>query len=453
MIIRSEIMKRTGRSEVISLNKIQEAIVQTHLIFSDGASLYLRENQRLFWKLKPATANIVLREKLFAADAQSEISRANMEKVLENLLVDTRIIFDLENINPPRYINFKNGVYDLIERTFFTNDTEVEEAIKNLFFSYEIDANYISQEHPIKQMPKFLSFVQKTFNCNFGDNTFSYLLANLGYLLSSVNSLRKAIIFMGAPASGKSTLADFIGAVVLPKSEVSHISFHDLGHRFRLYEAGIAKLNISNEINKATIRNLANFKSLTAGEEIVIERKGKDPVVVKPNVRQLYCTNYLPNFDDGNAAAVFDRLNLVIFRKTINEKERNPTLLQDFLAERDGILSRAVENFAVVLENKIFEVPKSMANLKNEFIIEENSVEIFIRENLIENTTSTGLSTMNVFEKYQNFCAANGFAEKSKKDLRTGIMTTFPAVTITRKRLTKNLNVRVYLGVDFKEDE
>lgn len=107
-------------------------------------------------------------------------------------------------------------------------------------------------------------------------------------------------------------MARFISKLIFPNDLVSHVNFQDLSSRFSTYEVATAKLNVGDEMIKSKLKNLAKFKSITAGEKITVEQKCKNPIKIKPNVRQLYTANDLPEFDDGNMLAIFDRLNIVL---------------------------------------------------------------------------------------------------------------------------------------------
>ena len=436
--------------DVISVKKIKEAIIATGRICSDGRTLYLHQ-EGYFWENLRERANIRLRQTLFEPTAQAEIDKRTFDKIVADLIVDTRMLIKSTELNNARFINLKNGLYDLLSKKFIT---EIIEETKHLRFSYIINADYIEPASPLQQMPVFTKFMEETFNTKPQEIMFKYFLQNIGFLISSVNNLRKAVVFVGAPASGKSTIANFLGSVLLPTNAVSHINFQDLGDKFRSYDAACAKLNIGDEMNKGKARNLANFKSLTAGEPVVIERKGRDPLWVLPNVRQVYCTNYLPTFDDGNAMAIFDRLNIIPFKKTIDEKNRDYQLPEKLWQERNAILSRAVEQFADVLANNgCFSVPDDVKNCKERYITQENSVEEFIKVCLVENIDAKGISSAELYQIYVTFCYANGLNLKTRADLREGILAYFPSAKYKRTRISPTKNVQAFCGISLRKDE
>lgn len=436
--------------DVISVKKIKEAIIATGRICSDGRTLYLHQ-EGYFWENLRERANIRLRQTLFEPTAQAEIDKRTFDKIVADLIVDTRMLIKSTELNNARFINLKNGLYDLLSKKFIT---EIVEETKHLRFSYILNAEYIEPAASFQQMPAFTKFIEETFQIKPQGIMFDYFLQNIGFLVSSVNNLRKAVVFVGAPASGKSTIANFLGSVIQPANAVSHVNFQDLGDKFRSYDAACAKLNIGDEMNKEKARNLANFKSLTAGEPIVIERKGRDPLWVLPNVRQVYCTNYLPTFDDGNAMAIFDRLNIIPFHKTIDEKNRDYQLPEKLWQERDAILSRAVEKFADVLANNgCFSIPDEVKNCKERYITQENSVGEFIETCLVEDIQAKGISSAELYQVYSTFCYANELNLKSRADLREGILAYFPSAKYKRTRISPTKNVQAFCGISLRKDD
>lgn len=436
--------------DVLSVKKVKEAIIETGRICSDGRTLYLYQ-EGYFWENLRERANIRLRQTLFEPTAQAEIDKRTFDKIVADLIVDTRLLIKSTELNNSQFINFKNGLYDLSSKKFI--DKFVEET-KHLRFSYIINAEYIEPAAAFQQMPAFTKFMEETFHTKPQEIMFDYFLQNIGFLISSVNNLRKAVVFVGAPASGKSTLANFLASIIQPSNAVSHVNFQDLGDKFRSYDVACAKLNIGDEMNKGKARNLANFKSLTAGEPVVIERKGRDPLWVLPNVRQIYCTNYLPTFDDGNAMAIFDRLNIVPFKKTVDEKSRDYQLPEKLWKEKNAILSRAIEKFAEVLDNNgCFSVPNEIKNCKERYITQENSVGEFIEACLVEDIKAKGIGSVELFQLYSTFCYTNGLNIKSRADLREGILAYFPSAKYKRTRLSSTKNVQAFCGISLRKDE
>lgn len=411
---------------VIVPQRLKDAIVESNLIKSDGKFLYYHDSTLKILRKFSDNINLSLRQHLFSKDIQRFINKNILDTIIDDLMVDTRIQIDSQELNPEYLINLKNGIFNLKNLQFISDKSQC-----NKLFTYIIDANYQTNIQE-KNSPNFSNFLTTAFQ---NDNELQqYFLENMGFLLSSVNNLRKVVIFLGEHASGKSSMARFISKLIFPNDLVSHVNFQDISSRFSTYEIATAKLNIGDEMIKSKLKNLAKFKSITAGENIMVEQKCKNPIKIKPNVRQLYTANDLPEFDDGNILAIFDRLNIVPFNISIPRCQRNLSLVNDLLTEKDAIISIALKYFAnVYRSNGVFSTPKNVLNLHKIYLNDINSIQIFFTKHIKFDEQSKGISTKELYHQYYQFCMEEDFTLKSSKVFSEMILRTFK--NIERKKI------------------
>ncbi len=411
---------------VIVPQRLKDAIVESNLIKSDGKFLYYHDSTLKILRKFSDNINLSLRQHLFSKDIQRFINKNILDTIIDDLMVDTRIQIDSQELNPEYLINLKNGIFNLKNLQFISDKSQC-----NKLFTYIIDANYQTNIQE-KNFPNFSNFLTTAFQ---NDNELQqYFLENMGFLLSSVNNLRKVVIFLGEHASGKSSMARFISKLIFPNDLVSHVNFQDISSRFSTYEIATAKLNIGDEMIKSKLKNLAKFKSITAGENIMVEQKCKNPIKIKPNVRQLYTANDLPEFDDGNILAIFDRLNIVPFNISIPRCQRNLSLVDDLLTEKDAIISIALKYFAnVYRSNGVFSTPKDVLNLHKIYLNDINSIQIFFTKHIKFDEQSKGISTKELYHQYYQFCMEEDFTLKSSKVFSEMILRTFK--NIERKKI------------------
>ncbi len=411
---------------VIVPQRLKDAIVESNLIKSDGKFLYYHDSTLKILRKFSDNINLSLRQHLFSKDIQRFINKNILDTIIDDLMVDTRIQIDSQELNPEYLINLKNGIFNLKNLQFISDKSQC-----NKLFTYIIDANYQTNIQE-KNSPNFSNFLTTAFQ---NDNELQqYFLENMGFLLSSVNNLRKVVIFLGEHASGKSSMARFISKLIFPNDLVSHVNFQDISSRFSTYEIATAKLNIGDEMIKSKLKNLAKFKSITAGENIMVEQKCKNPIKIKPNVRQLYTANDLPEFDDGNILAIFDRLNIVPFNISIPRCQRNLSLVNDLLTEKDAIISIVLKYFAnVYRSNGVFSTPKDVLNLHKIYLNDINSIQIFFTKHIKFDEQSKGISTKELYHQYYQFCMEEDFTLKSSKVFSEMILRTFK--NIERKKI------------------
>lgn len=411
---------------VIVPQRLKDAIVESNLIKSDGKFLYYHDSTLKILRKFSDNINLSLRQHLFSKDIQRFINKNILDTIIDDLIVDTRIQIDSQELNPEYLINLKNGIFNLKNLQFISDKSQC-----NKLFTYIIDANYQTNIQE-KNSPNFSKFLTTAFQ---NDNELQqYFLENMGFLLSSVNNLRKVVIFLGEHASGKSSMARFISKLIFPNDLVSHVNFQDISSRFSTYEIATAKLNIGDEMIKSKLKKLAKFKSITAGENIMVEQKCKNPIKIKPNVRQLYTANDLPEFDDGNILAIFDRLNIVPFNISIPRCQRNLSLVDDLLTEKDAIISIALKYFAnVYRSNGVFSTPKDVLNLHKIYLNDINSIQIFFTKHIKFDEQSKGINTKELYHQYYQFCMEEDFTLKSSKVFSEMILRTFK--NIERKKI------------------
>lgn len=446
MIQKNDFVKTSKTGEkIISISDLKEVMIATKKLKSDGLHLYLLD-EFPFWECLSTNVNIRLKETLFDEEAQALIKKAQFDSIVDDLIEDVRLIFDKSHLNNEQYVNFLNGVFDLEKKKLISREELPEQ-----HFTYVINVEYIV--NPDNVLPGmitvFKEFAENSFEVPFSDIKIKYFLENIGYALSSVNTLRKAWVLLGVPASGKSTIARFISELILPESAVSNVNFHDLGQRFRTHEIAIAKLNVGDEMTKSKLKNMSAFKSITSGMMTLVEQKGKNPQKIKPNVRQIYTANQLPDFNDGDINAILDRLNIVYFTKTISEENRNRCLLNNFLAEKEAIISLAVRAFASVYKNGVFSEPEDIKLLKKRYFEESNPILIFIKSQLVYEKNAKGLSSDKIYTAYLDFCDENDVIPESRQVLYSQIKKFF-IHTIHKKMRIGEKNLRCFSGLKFK---
>lgn len=132
--------------------------------------------------------------------------------------------------------------------------------------------------------------------------------------------------------------------------------------------------------------------------------------------------------------AIFDRLNIVPFNISIPQSKRKFTLVDDLLAEKDAIVSFALQSFANVCRNSgVFSIPKEVLALNKIYLNEANSIQRFIKNHVILDEQIKGISTKELYRLYSQFCIDEDFTPKSSKVFSEIILRTFK--NIERKKI------------------
>ena len=66
-----------------------------------------------------------------------------------------------------------------------------------------------------------------------------------------------------------------------------------------------AKLNISGELNEGELKGLNTIKALTGNDDIIGERKGRDPFVFKNKAKLVFAGNQMPLLKNLDSTSAF----------------------------------------------------------------------------------------------------------------------------------------------------
>ena len=141
-------------------------------------------------------------------------------------------------------------------------------------------------------------------------------------------------------------------------------------------------LNICGEIPSGTMPGAAldMFKSITGRDQIELEQKGQQPFQTVLNVKLIFAGNTLPTFSNRDGTnSLIQRMHLLIFDKSVNEKNIDKHILDKLWDERDKIvyysllaLSKFVKNDMNFIttddEKKMLDSLRIMANPFEHFV-------------------------------------------------------------------------------------
>ncbi|XHC25109.1 phage/plasmid primase, P4 family [Phycisphaerales bacterium ac7] len=201
-----------------------------------------------------------------------------------------------------------------------------------------------------------------------------------GLLLTTHTRFQKALILVGPPGSGKSTICRVLVSV-LGGPNVASTSINALGDRFGLQHLVGKRVAILEdarvESGSATRAGFQRFLAISGEDQVQVDRKFKDPVTVALYARLMLVSNELPIFNDSAGAL---QRRLLILRTSPTQRAADPKLVERLLQDRSAILSWAVEGLQRLLErgrfpelrssDRALEEMRELANPLLEFIVE-----------------------------------------------------------------------------------
>ena len=318
-----------------------------------------------------------------------------------------RYIAPEKQISPPRYICFRNGVFDLGTGQLLEHSPEI--TITNA-----IPWRYVPDAHA-DMLEAFLNSV----SC--GNGKITALLEEIGgaCLYRDNRPIRKAFLLVGDGSNGKSTFIDLLKSM-LGAENCSSLDFRDLDKRFQTAELFGKLANLGDDISDAFVENVSTFKKIVSGERITAEQKGRDPFSFEPYAKLIFAANEIPHFRDRSGAAL-NRLIMIPFDATF--KETDSAYDPHFRAKLncpeviEAYISKAVKALQRVLKVGKFTNSKEIEQLKDDFKVENNPVLAFIEENRNDNGEVEGIycePTEGVYRRYSVFCSKSGLQPLNK---------------------------------------
>ena len=404
---------------------LYELIKKELVICVIGLKLYF-ECGICFVAVSDNDAILVIRAAFEDSNWQAYLGAGVMKKIINGLKTDPDLQKAEEDFSHPEYIRFKNEVWDIKSGTYL-HKTD------NLLFSRYIDAS--PSEQLCEESPVLCDFCMSVFSEEKAKAKKRVLYEIIGFLISDLPNIKKAVFFIGVPNSGKSVMLRFISRLV-GEGNVSHVSLSEFSQRFSIVEMYGKALNTCGEVPAAPMsgKALDVFKSITGGDKMQLESKGRQPFSGIVTAKILCAGNNLPTFTkiDGTSS-VIERIHVLRFDNSVEDEDRDLQLEEKLWAERDLIVRHALEalkdfvlhdmNF-IMLDDEIqmLELLYDMTNPIQSFI---ESCIIFGEEYAVHVT--------DVYDAYCEFAKNNALPELERTEFKN-LMIAQPDIKIGKKR-------------------
>lgn len=329
--------------------------------------------------------------------------------VVDNLITQTRImeayrlITDdtrlqktaLELNRDKNLINFQNGVWDIERKVLIPHDSKY---LQTLQIPHAV-GEYI----PFKET-KLFDFFQKT---KLPKEDIKMLLKYMAYCLTLDYGLKTFMILCGQSNTGKSVLIRFFETLV-GKQNVSSLSMHELNMRFYPAQLYNRLLNSCADNSSLPLSSIENLKKITGGDQIMHERKGKEPFFFVPFCKLIFSFNQLPLQLEEKSNAFYKRMRILFMNK---ELFLNNEYVNDLCSEES--VSQIIPYLLHLLPLK--EIPRtSMSDRYVEALRQDSdSIHAFV-SNHCELGNDSMVEKNALYEAYCRFCIDTG-RESHKK--------------------------------------
>jgi P4 family phage/plasmid primase-like protien len=355
-----------------------------------------------------------------------------------------------KNLNSKKHlVPFSNGVFDLLENTF--RKTKKEDYV-NLILGYDYDKNvdnpevhqFIEQILPNKAVRDFV--LKKMSECLNGD------IPNTNFLM-----------FIGDGANGKSQLLNLM-----------KLAMGELGEKVEVTLL-TRKRNNANEANTEKIKlmykrfaflsepedgekiNIGLLKELTGSEEIVARGLYQESVSFVMEAKLFLACNELPEIR-GEDTALWRRIRVVDFpsRFVDNPKENNeykidrtlPSRMREDVTWRQTFINILLDYY---FKDNLSQEPVEVQVKTNEYRAENNPLETWLAENIVENQDSVIHLKDVCYLCYQKELN-NKEKSRVKKEVEKWINKTFPHIDhLCKESRFNGIKYNGWKGLDFSD--
>lgn len=310
-------------------------------------------------------------------------------------------------------INFQNGILNISSNQLSPHNADV-------LSTFQLTCNYDTAAH----CPNWLHFIGQICEGQDGttDKSKVYLLQEVaGLLLSDIFKHRFKKIFILYSTIGDTGKSTFINVLcdLIGLESVGSLPLDKMTERFQLGCVYGAKLLTSSELKTADMSDSSIFKSLTGGDPVQIELKGKKPFPYTFRGGMLYACNNLPFFTDDKGEHLFKRLMIIPFYRSFSESEQDKGLEKRLKAEKSGIALWAIEGLKRFIDNGyMFTKCEAVDSIAREYRQNSDTVFHFISECCeLTGNKKDRISRTELHNSYEDWARKNGLHTVSNRNI------------------------------------
>lgn len=325
------------------------------------------------------------------------IKSTALNQIFNLLLIQEDIQREFTDLNryPVTWINFKNGMYDVVEHKLRPHRKE--------YFSI----NQIPHEiHPDLDLENEWRFTDRFLTeISAGPDDRRMLLQYLGYCMTRDTRQQKFMIIKGTGGTGKSRIINLFETII-GGDNCSNIPLQDLNKRFYATNLYCQLLNSCADIPSSAMDSIDVIKKATGEDALMYEKKGRDPVTFRSYAKLLFSANKIPLNLDEKSDAYYRRL--LIFEMNKKPRKKDYGLDEKLAAEVGCTILAAVNALGEMYasENGELKASRNSERLVNELYKEADSGKAFL-EDCLQKTPGGRIKRSDLFEEYRRYCEEN----------------------------------------------
>lgn len=303
---------------------------------------------------------------------------------------------DLNN-QPPHWINFKNGYFDVMQWKIIEHDAKYLMINQIPYFFYPEQHEEIrKQENIIKH------YLDSSLPDEDDQQTFWQYL---GYCMTTDTRFQKFLMIKGKGGTGKSIAIALIQHIVGTEN-YSSISLQDLNKRF--YATGLfgKQLNACADIPCTAMQNVDILKKAVGEDTLLYEKKGQDPTQFRSYAKLLFSANEMPLNLDDKTNAYYRRLLVLDMNHLVSVSKKDAMLKEKIYKETDYAIHMGVAALKQLYIDNYFCESLHSQECIQELYRSADSVKAFLDEKICQQK-ETKLKRSELYQLYTKFCEEN----------------------------------------------
>ena len=316
--------------------------------------------------------------------------------------------------NKAGVLQFSNCILD-----FSDGQKKIIDSTPEHFCNFRLPYNYDENA----ECPEFLHFLYDIFEND--EERVKLVQEIMGACLYYDKCMQYLVVFLGRGSNGKSVLASVIRHM-LGDENVSAIALDRLsGDKFSKQNLDGKLLNISSETKSEKVYSTADFKALTGGDSVEVEKKFQDAYTTEIYSKYIVLANEMFQTDD-NSDGFYRRLLIIPFHQKYekkssdgvpdkNRKYQDVFLEQKLKKELSGIFNFALEGFFRLWKNGFqFSDSAVCMEAQRNFRHEHNLAAAFLNE-CAEIKENVIVKSCELFPRFEKFCKENHYNRQNNK--------------------------------------
>lgn len=308
------------------------------------------------------------------------------------LVDDTRIQKDADELNADKnLINFANGVWNIETKELLPHDSKFLQTIQ---IPHEIEEAGCDWKDT--RIYKFLAE-----KCALPEEDIDMIASYMAYSLTLDFGLKTFMILQGQSNTGKSVLIRFFETMV-GHSNTSALSMHELNMRFYPSQLYNRLLNSCADNSSLPLSSIDSLKKITGGDQIMHEKKGKEPFFFVPFAKLLFSFNQMPLQLEEKSNAFYLRMRVLHMNKAL---VLNNEYVEDLCSEES--MKEALPHLLARLPMKSIPRTANSDRMVESLRQDSDSLHAFLSDKCVTGANKW-ITKKSLYDGYVKFCMDNG---------------------------------------------